>query len=73
MISEPTFKDDYYLQIASAILPEDERFPASLESVGAGLSATLRERIEKFQAPLTEGAELEVLINRNDLLKALLF
>ncbi|MFK0573414.1 tetratricopeptide repeat protein, partial [Endozoicomonas sp.] len=44
---------------------EDERFSASLESAGAGLSTTLRERIEKFQAPLTEEeAQLEELINQ---------
>lgn len=60
-----TGPDDYYLQIASAILPEDERFSARLESAGAGLSKELREKIEEFQASLTEEeAELEALIDQ---------
>lgn len=60
---------DYYLQIASTILPEDERYSANLEGAGAGLSAELRERFEELKAPLTkaplteEEAKLEELID----------
>ncbi len=59
-----TGPDDYYLQIASTILPEDERYSANLEGTGAGLSAELRERFEELKAPLTEEeARLEELID----------